>query len=199
MSGHSLRNAACAEGLMCALSVPLVCPCVGRKSTLQAHRGGDEWSSDGSTESAGAREAACSAQCPGLGQPRRLPRASSAPDGPAAHPVTGGGLTARSSTAGSSISGLKINVSGRQAGVMVASSRQNPSIRSPHSRNDQPSRSCRDGAGGPRPSRGAAEREEAVQGLVVDLRWESDSCSCCASDRNRTGTLPTLRPPPWGH
>jgi hypothetical protein len=59
--------------------------------TLQAHRGGDEWSSDGSTESAGAQEAACSAQCPGRSQPRRPPCASSAPGGPAAHPVTGGG------------------------------------------------------------------------------------------------------------
>jgi hypothetical protein len=62
----------------------------------------DGWSSDGSTESAGVREAACSAQCRGLGQPRRLPCALSAPGGPAAHLVMGGGWTARSSTGSSS-------------------------------------------------------------------------------------------------
>jgi hypothetical protein len=60
------------------------------------------------------------------------------------------------------ISGLK-TVSGRQTGVVAGLSRQNPSIRSPRSRNDQPSRSHRDGADGPRPRRGAAERNEAVR------------------------------------
>jgi hypothetical protein len=41
-------DAGCAEGLMCALSVPFVCLRAGRKSAFQAHWCGHEWSSDGS-------------------------------------------------------------------------------------------------------------------------------------------------------
>ena len=85
---------------------------------------------------------------------------------------------------GSSISGLKTNASGRQAGDMVTSSGQNPSIRSPHSRNDQHSRF-------PLPWRWRALAKSAP--LRMKKRsWASslisagnpDSCSPCAFDRN---------------
>jgi hypothetical protein len=78
---------------------------------------------------------------------------------------------------------------------MVTSSGQNPSIRGPHSRHDQHSRFPLPPALAGLGHVDAAEHEETVQGLVVDLRREPT----LRIRQERTSALPTLQPPPWGH
>ena len=78
-------------------------------------------------------------------------------------------------------------------GALVTPSGQNPNIRSP--RAATPSQAAL--VASPPAGLGqvsVAQREEALQQPGVELRGNADNWSRCASDRNRTGTLQTLRP-----